>query len=324
MKLFIITTSRSDWGALRYIIQECDNQKLDYQLLDYKSIQKMTFKKAKNFIIDQFEKDVKYFKIKNIFILGDRWETLFIASLARLNNLIIFHQGGGEISYGSYDDDCRRAISQLSDYHFVINDRCKERLMEQGIKDNIYICGTPRLDNKKRIKRLCFKKKTALVIYHPTTKNEKVIIEINEVLDALRYFDMNYIILYPNLDKNSNLIIHELKKFAFDDRVKLLKNLKLENYYEILNSIDLMIGNSSAGIIETASYCLPTVNVGDRQKGRDCNDNVIHCNCKTLDIVESIKRADSKDFKEHCKLIKNKFGDGQASKKIVEISRSVL
>ncbi len=324
-KIYIISTNRSDYGAIHYVLKEALKQELNHEFLDYRFLQDhKNIDIAFFYVMEKFMLDLKKKKIKNIFLLGDRWETLLIAMIAKVNNVTIFHQGGGEISTGSYDDNIRHAISNLADYHFVINQKCKIELNNQGITDNIFMCGSPRLDfDFDNIKQKKFKKKTALVIYHPTTKNNNAYNEITIVIDSLRYFDMNYIIIYPNLDKESEIIIKELKEFAFDDRVKLKKSFKLNIYLELLKSVDVMIGNSSSGIIETASFGLPTVNIGDRQNNRDCNNNVIHVKCDKHEIIQGIQKALTSEFKEICKNVKNKFKANSSYKMLSEMKRII-
>jgi UDP-hydrolysing UDP-N-acetyl-D-glucosamine 2-epimerase len=308
------------------VIAELEKQGVDHEHLNYEWCQDHNKEFNLREISAWFIGDIADNKIKNILILGDRWETLQIAMIAKLHNINIYHIGGGEVSKGAYDDDFRRAISQLASYHFIVDDNCHERLYQQGIdSENIYVVGSPRLDNDKtNIKKINFPKKTALVIYHPTTKNDNTYQEITELLDSLRYFDMNYIMLYPNKDKGSDIIINEIEDFAMDERVRLQEKVTLDEYYDLINSVDIMIGNSSAGITETASYHLPTVNIGDRQKDRDCNDNVLHAKCEKHDIVKAITTAMTDGFIDYCNDIDNKFGDGKASEKIVKIVKGLL
>jgi UDP-hydrolysing UDP-N-acetyl-D-glucosamine 2-epimerase len=324
-KIYVITTSRADYGLLKYVMQEMDKQYVSYEHLDYEWCQDHDIEFVLRELSGWFTSDIADKNIKNIMIVGDRWETLQIALVAKLNGIKIFHIAGGEVSKGAYDDDFRRAISQMSDCHFVVNIKCEIRLVLQDVCSNVHVTGSPRLDNdKSELKKINYPKTTALVIYHPTTKLDNTYQEITELLDSLRYFDMNYIILYPNKDKGSDIIINELEDFAMDERVRLEERLPLDEYYNVLNSVDVMIGNSSAGIKETASYNLPTVNIGDRQLERDCNDNVIHCPCEKHEITKAIDTALSDTFKDKCNKVVNKFGDGKASERIVNIVKEIL
>jgi UDP-hydrolysing UDP-N-acetyl-D-glucosamine 2-epimerase len=324
-KIYVITTSRSDYGCLKYVMDEMEKQGVSYDHLDYEWVQAQPIEQSLLELSRWFYAEIIDMGIKNIFILGDRWETLQIALIAKLSNINIFHQGGGEVSNGSYDNYFRRAISQMSDYHFVIDQKCLQRLHDQGIHYRVYNCGSPRLDNdKSKLKKINYIKKTGLVIYHPTTMEDNTYQEITELIDSLRYFDMDYIILHPNNDKGSDIIVEEIREFALNDNVRIEESVSLEDFHNILNSVDVMIGNSSAGVIETASYNLPTVNIGLRQLDRDCNDNVIHCRCEKHEIIKAIDTALSDTFKEKCNEVVNKFGDGHASEKIVNFVKEIL
>lgn len=325
-KVFVISTNRSDYGGLKYIIDELQKQNIDHEYIDYSYIQKESnITSAMVKLIRKFKSDIKEKQIKHLFIMGDRWETFLISMIANMRSIVTYHQGGGEVTKGAYDEKFRKSISQLADYHFVISKTCRWNLGDQGIFENVFVCGSPRLDNdKSELNKIKFKKKTGLVIYHPTTKNNNAYEEITEVIDSLRYFDMNYIILYPNLDKESHVIINEIEEFSLNENVKLKRHYPLEKFHDILNSVDVLIGNSSAGILEAASYYLPVVNIGDRQLDRECNNNVIHVPCDKHEIIKGIDSALTDWYKGYCQGVYNKFGDGNSSVEIVDILKGFL
>jgi len=272
-------------------------------------------------------------KIDYVLVLGDRWEILQVAIAAKLYDIPIIHLGGGEVSEGSYDNDFRACISQLSKYHFVVTENCKRNLAKLNITDNVYVVGSPRLDCVDRVEynhdildKYSFdkNKKIGLVIYHPETKNLDSIEESAYIFfGSLMAVDMQHLIIYPNHDNGSEIIIEIINRLK-GDNIVVVETLKHSDYLSFLNVVDVMIGNSSAGIMETASYRLPTVNVGDRQKGRECNVNVVHVGCERNDIIVAVEDALSTTCKNICAGVKNKFGDGRASEKIVEIIRSEL
>jgi len=270
-------------------------------------------------------------------LLGDRYEILAAAMAALIHNIPIAHLGGGEISEGVIDDSIRHALTKLSHLHFVITEKCAERVRALGEEAwRVHVSGSPRLDFVTNIKYtskeelgqklgIDFSRKAALVIFHPLTlENENTARQTEELVAALKETDFSKIIFYPNIDTNSEVIIKMLENFAADksNHAKIFKPLEMADYLGVLNSVDLMIGNSSAGIVESPSFKLPVVDIGNRQKGRDCMQNVIHVSNSKSAILAGIEKALSPDFRESLKDMKNIYGDGAASKKIAdELSR---
>lgn len=307
-KIFVISVNRS-YNGLEYIIEQMHIQGVKFEVLKY-NFDKRNKNESIIRAIKKFKIDMEILGIENIFIMGNGWEVFVIAMIASINNITIFHQGGGEGLQNG------KPISQLADYHFVIDHRCLLRLSNYNIIENVYICGSPRLDNdKSKLKKLKLKK-TGLVIYNPIAD------EVSEVIDSLRYFDMNYIILFPELSKESEIVIDEIEDFALNDNVILKKVVSCEKYHNILNSIDVLICNNDS-VIESCNYNLPTVNICD-DIGRDYNDNVINVKCDKHEIVKAIDYALSTDFKEICDSLSNMFGDGTASEYIVSEIKEIL
>ncbi|OGV38348.1 MAG: UDP-N-acetyl-D-glucosamine 2-epimerase, UDP-hydrolysing [Lentisphaerae bacterium GWF2_45_14] len=269
-----------------------------------------------------------------VVLLGDRYEILAAAMAALIHNIPIAHLGGGEISEGVIDDSIRHALTKLSHLHFVITEKCAERVMAMGEESwRVHVSGSPRLDFMSRIKfsskdelaqklGIDFSRKIALVIFHPLTlENKNTEEQTAELIEALKQADCSKIMFYPNIDTNSGTIIKMLEEFAGDkeNNAKIFKPLEMADYLGLLNSIDLMIGNSSAGIVESPSFKLPVVNIGDRQKGRDCMRNVIHVPNNSTAILKGIMEALSPSFKDSLKDMENIYGDGMASRKIADV-----
>lgn len=341
-KIWVISSSRTDYNANKWVLDEmrkhsdiqetslCIGGFNEYETLDSRDI----FVELEGEDIFHFAANVM--KLTGellersspdyIFVLGDRWETLQICIAATLNNISIIHQGGGERSEGVYDDYFRDCISKLSKHHFVIHENCQKRLKKIGIYDNIYITGSPRMDYKYKLKQdkdilnrfgLDQTKKTALVIYHPETKSEDIEKNAKKFFDILDIIDLQYVIIYPNYDKGSQIIFDEINRFRDQGTVKYT-SLPLEDYLSVLSTVDIMIGNSSAGILETPTFNLPCVNVGNRQKGRDRSHNVIDANYDNIE--EKVRLGLSVNYRES--MVCLEFGDGSVSKEIVDIIRS--
>ncbi|OGV52409.1 MAG: UDP-N-acetyl-D-glucosamine 2-epimerase, UDP-hydrolysing [Lentisphaerae bacterium GWF2_44_16] len=268
-----------------------------------------------------------------LLLLGDRYEILAVAMAALIHNIPIIHAGGGEISEGVIDDSIRHALTKLSQLHLVIAGKCAERIKKMGEEPwRVHVVGSPRLDyahqqeyrSKKELSEkfgIRFEKTLGLVIFHPVTLDYmNVETQVKQLLQAMDRVDMEYAMLYPNIDTGSGIISREIEEYASSrDNVYLLRALELTDYLSILKHCDMMIGNSSAGIIESPLFKLPVVNIGNRQKGRDCMKNVIHTSNAADDIVAVINKAMSAEFRNSLKDLKNSYGDGYASIKIADI-----
>jgi UDP-hydrolysing UDP-N-acetyl-D-glucosamine 2-epimerase len=278
--------------------------------------------------ISKFGDGLSANKIDYVFLLGDRWEILQVAIAAKIHRIPIIHLHGGEETEGSYDNDFRHCISQLSAIHFVINGYCKERLHSKGIYGNIHVVGSPRDDHKNNIELttdilqdmgLSKDRKTALVIYHPETKHNDIDDCAKKFFKALGEIDMQYVIIFPNFDQGSEYIDRQIINFRNEGVIKC-GVLDYQKYLSVLSAVDIMIGNSSAGIQETPSFKKPCVNVGDRQKGREQSGNVI--NATYDNIKEKVRYGLSDEFRD--KMFCMPFGDGRVSERIVEIIRRVI
>lgn len=273
-------------------------------------------------------------KLDLILLLGDRFEMLAAALAAMPFNIPIGHIGGGEVSEGVIDDNIRHCLTKVSHLHFAINGVCADRIGRMGEEGwRIKTVGSPRLDfinninfkSKDELRKkfgIAFRKKTLLSIFHPVTLEIKNIAkQVESVLKAIDAIDAEKILLYPNIDTHSDIIIKRIKRFAADRTdVKLFKNFERDDYLSILNSVDILVGNSSSGLIEGPCFKLPVVNIGNRQKGRDHTKNVIDVDCRQKDIIEAIKKGlYDKRFLKSLRNLKSPYGDGRASKRIIDI-----
>jgi len=283
--------------------------------------------------VDSFSAYFKDNRPDMLIVLGDRYEILAVAMAALVHNIPIVHIGGGEISEGVIDDSIRHALTKLSHLHLVITEECAARIRKMGEEPwRVHVVGSPRLDyvHKQQYRSadeirarlgIGLEKPLGLVIFHPVTLDfSNTRTQVTELLCAMDGVDMEYAMLYPNIDTGSEIIAEELEKFAASRKnVHLLHTLEMIDYLSLLKHCDVMIGNSSAGIIEAPLFKLPVVDIGDRQKGRDCLANVIHTSNSAADIVGGIRRGLSREFRDSLKNLKNSFGDGYASVKIADI-----
>ncbi len=270
-------------------------------------------------------------------VLGDRYEIFAAAIAAHILKIPIAHIHGGELSEGAVDDAFRHAITKLSHIHFPATEEYKHRIIQLGERPRyVFNYGAPGLDNLFRLKLLKkeqlstylgidFRKPTAIFTYHPVTlENDN---QIKEILRQIKIFDFQIIFTKANADVGGLAINKEIEHFCRNapEKYKLFDNLGQVKYFSCMKYGRLMIGNSSSGIIEAASFKLPVVNIGDRQRGRIAPDNVIHAS-KLKDIKKAILTALSDDFRRKIKGLKNpylKVKGGKVSVKIKDKLKSV-
>lgn len=319
--ILVVSGSRADYGCLHWIIKELEEREIDFYLLRYET--KLNESKANLDIDNIFIEAVASVNPDFIFVLGDRWEILTCVQHAVLKKIPVIHQGGGEMSGESYDNKFRNAISLLSDYHFVVNTDCFDRLIKLGIHySKIWITGSPRLDAANKIKIKKEQNDYILVVYHPETN--KSLKEISEQTDL--FFDSlpkkyNYIFFNPGLDYGSNII---MKKIASLKKHLCVNSLNVDEWINLLANCRMLVGNSSAGIMEAQIYDRFVVNVGDRQKDRKTCGNVWTVGYSKIEIQAAINffYDCSKEYNVNydiSQIDKFYYGDGTSSKKIVDI-----
>lgn len=267
-----------------------------------------------------------------IVVHGDRIDAMAGAMVGALNNIIVAHIEGGELS-GTIDESIRHSISKLSHLHLVCNEEARERLIQMGEEEQrIYVLGSPDVDlmYSEQLPDLNSAKKKyeipftqyGILMYHPvTTEYEKLAHHIQEVVDAVILSEKNYIVIYPNNDLGTELILNEYRRFLEDDnqkRFRLFPSIRFEYFLTLLKNADFVIGNSSAGIRETCVYGIPTIDIGSRQTGRfslDVSGNIQHTEENKDLIIKAI---------EQCHLFKKSssyFGDGHSAERFLEVLR---
>ena len=271
-----------------------------------------------------------------LLILGDRGEMLAAATTAIYMNIPVAHIHGGEVT-GTVDESVRHAITKLSHIHFPANEDSKQRILKLGEKEkNIFVVGAPGLDYIKKTQYISRKEmlnkfnleddKIFLLTEHPvTTERDMVEWQIRETLDAVVELGYQTIVSYPNSDNGGREIIRIIEeyraKYLF---LKVFRNLSQVEYLSFLDIAEVMIGNSSSGIIEAPSFKLPVVNIGSRQDGRLRACNVIDIPYGRDSVIRGIKEAIyDESFKKQLKNCTNPYGDGNASGRISQILSEV-
>ena len=273
-----------------------------------------------------------------VLILGDRFEAFSAASAALIANIPICHLHGGEVTEGSYDEKIRHSITKMSNIHFVATEEYSKRVIQMGEDPKyVYNVGGLGLDNISNLNLLSkqeleqelsfkFLKRNLLVTYHPETSNNKdPYLQFNKILEALSYFkDTGIIFTLPNADTGRNSISSLVKEFCNSkSNYTYFNSLGSIRYLSCLKYLDAVIGNSSSGIIEAPSFNIPTVNIGNRQKGRIFAKSIINCPLDVNEIQLSIELACSEKYKISISNTKNPYGDGGASKKIIKTIESL-
>ena len=272
-----------------------------------------------------FSPVLKKFKPDLVVIHGDRTEPLACALSALLNNFNVVHIEGGEVS-GTVDEMLRHAISKISHIHLVSNKTAKKRLVQMGEnKKNIFTVGSPDVDVilGKSLPNIYTVKKRyeikfnnyAIGILHPITTNLKNLKKETKIfLRSLVKSDLNYILIYPNNDHGSDIILKEITKHKSNKKFKIFPSIRFEYYLTLLKHSKFIIGNSSSGVIEAPYYGVSTINLGDRQKNRLKSNLIKNVQFVEKKILKSIK------FVKNRKIKKRKFfGDGKSSEKIMKL-----
>ncbi len=270
-----------------------------------------------------------------VILLGDRFEILSAAFSAFIKNIPIAHIHGGESTEGAYDEGIRHSITKMSFWHFVATNDYKKRVIQLGEEPGrVFKVGGLGVDLIKQTKLLSkdelasklnidFKQKNILVTYHPETLSKTSSYKsFSILLDALNDFKEIYLIFtMPNSDTNSKIIKTLINDFVEknNDRAISFDSMGYLNYLSTMNYVDGVVGNSSSGILEAPTFKIGTINIGERQKGRHMANSIIQCKCSKKSIKDSLKKMFSKNFNDKLSLVKNPYGEGNASDKIISI-----
>ena len=290
-----------------------------YPFINHDSIINMDRTLAKT--IDGFSHFIAEIKPDLIVVHGDRVEAMAGAIVGSLNNIVVAHIEGGEVS-GTIDELIRHAVSKMSHIHLVANEKAKTRLIQLGeLPSTIFILGSPDLDlmNPKKLPKLSDVKKYyniefdnfAIAMFHPvTTEFKSIQKDAKEFVNSLIDSDENYIVIYPNNDLGSHEILNEYKRLEGNRNIRLFPSLRFEYFLVFLKNSNYIVGNSSAGIREASYYGTPTVDIGSRQNNRSQGVSIFHANNESNSILRGINLA--KNFKKNITNKDSNFGHGNS------------
>lgn len=267
-----------------------------------------------------------------VIILGDRYETLAISIAAGNTRTPIFHLCGGDTTEGALDEWIRHSITKMSYLHFVTNEKSRRRVIQLGeAPARVFNYGSTSIDNILTVADMSKAEalqgiglddcRYALCTYHPVTmEGDSVDEQIGEFLSAIKCFqDLQFIVTKSNADQGGAKI-NELLDVAETkiNNLHVFTSLGIHRYLSLMKYAEFVMGNSSSGIIETPAFHVPTVNIGDRQRGRLQSESIINCGSKKEEICEAVRIAVSDEHKGICQTVKSPYGDGHAAERIAE------
>ena len=359
-KIVFISATRADFGKIKSIISLLDKER-DFEVhifatgmhmsekhgMTVNEIAKSNFKNIYRYIngahlnhldetlastISGFGQYVKMIRPDLIVVHGDRSEAIAGALVGSLNNIPVAHIEGGEVS-GTVDEHIRHSISKLSHLHFVSNLKAKRRLIQMGErKEHIFVIGSPDLDlmTSKNLPRLEAVKRRyqipskmyGIVVFHPvTTEIEDLSRQTNILVDALIESKAKYVVVFPNNDTGSEIILEIYKRKILDNpNFRVFPSIRFEYFLTLLKNARCLVGNSSAGIREAPFYGVPSINVGSRQNGRAEKNipSVLHLDFSKKDLVNALSQYTANEFRYRPN---TQFGNGNSARKFLEICR---
>ena len=250
--------------------------------------------------IQGFSKYIKKIQPDLIVVHGDRVEAMAGAIVGALNNILVAHIEGGELS-GTVDELIRHSVSKMSHIHYVSNQKAKKRLIQMGeLEKSIKIIGSPdvdimfsshlpSIDEVKNYYEIPFNN-YALAMFHPvTTEYSKMQGYAHNFVDALLKDNKNYVVIFPNNDLGSKKIMNAYNKLINNSRFRIFPSVRFEYFLTLLKNSNFIVGNSSAGIREAPYYGIPTINIGSRQKNRSLHSHITNVSYESDNIVEALK-----------------------------------
>lgn len=332
-RLVFLSGTRADFGKIRSLIDVISkNDTFEVHVfvtgmhllkrygLTYREIEKRGYQNIYKYINQNYDDDmdsvlaktisgfsdyVKEIEPDMIVVHGDRVEAMAGAIVGSLNNILVSHVEGGEVS-GTIDDLLRHSISKLSHLHFVTNERAKMRLHQMGENpESIFSIGSPDVDvlfsdslppiSKVKSRYDIPYGSYAIVLFHPvTTEQEYLEQQVDVLIDTMMNSGDNYVVIYPNNDSGSDVIISAYeKRLRGDERIRIFPSMRFEYFLTLMKHCNYMLGNSSSALMEAPYYGIPSINIGTRQNNR-CSGSTIH-NCgfdrsEVLSLVKDVKR----------------------------------
>lgn len=361
-KIIFLTGTRADFGKLKSLISILKGNSLFESSVfvtgmhlnpiygnTYKEVERSGFKNIHKFsnhneienmditlskTIQGFSRYVSDFNPDLIVVHGDRVEALAGAIVGSLNNILVAHIEGGELS-GTIDELIRHAVSKMSHIHLVANEEAKQRLVQLGeYEKSIFILGSPDLDlmNENNLPSLNEAKKYyqiefnnfSIAMFHPiTTEYRNIKKYAKSFINALLESNEKYILIYPNNDIGSKEILEEIKKIEKNKNFRIFPSLRFEYFLRFLKESKFIIGNSSAGIREAPYYNIPTVDIGTRQKNRSSLKSIIRSDYTKKNIIRAISKVNkASSSKINDNIESYFFGKGESDKKFLKLLES--
>lgn len=274
-----------------------------------------------------------------LIVLGDRYETLAVCCVAMNQRIPIAHLYGGETTEGAVDESIRHAITKLSYLHFTSTEVYRRRVIQLGEQpDRVFCVGAIGIENilneelmsKAELENAIdfrLNKPYAVVTFHPVTlEDNNSAKQFQAILEACKkHKDMKFIFSKANADANGRIINQMIDKFVNENgNTVAFTSLGMIRYLSALNYCDMAIGNSSSGLVEVPSFRIPTINIGDRQKGRMQAESVINCEPTSEGVENAINLALTDEFKSKARQADNPYGDGNTSEKIINKVKEFL
>lgn len=313
---------QSLYGATYREVERCGCKNI-FKYLNHTSESTMDLTLSKT--IDGLSTYLKENPVDLLVVHGDRVEALAGAITGSLNNIRVAHIEGGELS-GTIDELIRHSISKLSHIHFVANETARQRLVQMGeVGSSVFVIGSPDMDimfsgNLPDIARVkayyeIAYPQYAVLMYHPvTTESDLTARHVGQLVDALLADSHNYIVIYPNNDLGSRLILDAYRRLEANPRFRLIPSMRFEYFLTLLRHADFIVGNSSAGVREAPAYGVPCVNIGSRQLNRVVSSLVHNCSDNTSAIRAAIAALNEKTTSNECS-----FGSGNSAELFLEI-----
>jgi UDP-N-acetylglucosamine 2-epimerase (hydrolysing) len=259
---------------------------------------------------------------------GDRVEALAGAIVGSLNNILVAHIEGGEVS-GTIDELIRHAVTKMSHIHLVANEQARLRLIQLGEeKASIHLIGSPDLDimfssnlpplieAREHYDFYC--DKYGILLFHPvTTELGELEADVDEIVSAVTDSNCNWLVIYPNNDHGSDVIINGLQKIGLLNNVHIYPSLRFEYFLVLLKNASFIMGNSSAGVREAPAYGVPSINLGSRQHNRAVSNTILNIDCEKKSILEAVAATSTIERLSVCD-----FGDGQSAQTFFKILSS--
>jgi UDP-N-acetylglucosamine 2-epimerase (non-hydrolysing)/GDP/UDP-N,N'-diacetylbacillosamine 2-epimerase (hydrolysing) len=269
-------------------------------------------------------------------LIADRYEMMAPASVALALRIPMAHIEGGEVSQGAIDDQVRNALTKLAHIHFTSTEIARRRVIAMGEEPwRVHHAGAPSLDHLRRSKLLdraelesrldiTLQAPTILAAWHPVTILRDTNAEADAIFAAIAEAPGQFLFVYPNADAGSHALIERTRALATSRaNTHIYVNLEAVIYWSLLGQVDAMIGNSSSGIMEAASFALPVVNVGMRQQGRERARNILDVPAETSAVTAALKRALAPAFRKKLRGMTNPYGNGTAAKTIASVLATV-